>query len=221
MSHIIPATLEFLDEMTIRCVNNFIGDILPQQARVVLLIEVDGHKTTTEEDAEKVVRICKKNNAITVNIAKDSLETDALTLARRSALPALSQVRPTTVLEDVSVPPSRLAEMIDGVAHIGKKNRIQIDIFGHAGGGNIHPTILTDIRDAAEMARVYKTIEEIFELAVKLEGTITGEHGVGIMKRKYLPMQLDHDTLEAIRALKQAFDPQNILNPGKIFDLEM
>jgi len=220
VNHIIPATLEFLDRVTIRCVNDFLGAVLPQEAEVTLFIEVDGDKATAEEDAEKTVRICQKNNAITVNMAKDSLEADALTLARRSALPALSRVRPTTILEDVSVPPSKLAEMVNGVALIGKENNIQIGIFGHAGDGNLHPTILTDSRDTGEMERVHKTIAEIFELVVRLGGAITGEHGIGIAKRKYLPMQLDHNALEAMKAIKHAFDPQNILNPGKIFESE-
>lgn len=214
---IVPATLEFLDRTVIKCVNDFAGNILPADADSVLLIEVDGAKASCEEDADKIKNICQQGKAMIVQLAKDTQEADALTLARRSAWSALSRIRPTTILEDATVPVSRLGEMLDGVVLIGEKYNVPIGIFGHAGDGNLHPTILTDERDSDEMKRVHKIIAEIFELAVKLGGTITGEHGVGISKMDYLPLQFDRETLQAMRSIKHAFDPNNVLNPGKIF----
>lgn len=217
VNHIIPATLEFLDRITIECINDFLGGVLPANTESMLLIEVDGPKTICEEDADKLIRICKESNAVTVEIAKDSKEAEALTLARRSALPALSRVRPTTILEDVCVPSPRLAEMLDGITLISKRHDIRIGVFGHAGDGNLHPTILTDERDSHEMDRVHKAVTEMFELAVKLGGTITGEHGIGISKMDYLPIQFDSKVLQTMRSVKRLFDPNNIFNPGKIF----
>lgn len=214
---IIPATLEFLDKTVIKCVNDFVGNILPADADSVLLIEVDGSKASCEEDADKIKNICQQGKAITVQLAKDAKEADTLTLARRSAWSALSSIRPTTILEDATVPSNRLGEMLNGITLMSEKYNVPIGVFGHAGDGNLHPSILTDERDSDEMKRVHKIIAEIFELAVKLGGTITGEHGVGISKMDYLPLQFDYETLQVMRSIKHTFDPNNMLNPGKIF----
>jgi len=137
--------------------------------------------------------------------------------ARRSALSALARVRPTTILEDATVPRSRIPEMVRGVNEIAKKYNIRIGNFGHAGDGNLHPTILTDERDKEEFARVEKAIEEIFDLALRLDGTISGEHGIGSTKARFMVKEVGREGVEVMKKVKDALDPNGILNPGKMF----
>lgn len=217
VNHIIPATLEFLDRVTMKCINDFLGAKLPADADSMLLIEVDGARSACEEDAGKLLRICRESQAQSVVMARDTQEAEALTLARRSALPALSRARTTTILEDISVPASRLSEMLASIDAAASRYHLQIGVFGHAGDGNLHPTILTDERDRDEMERVHRAVGDIFEVAVQLGGTITGEHGIGISKMAYLPRQLDSRVLATMKSIKHLFNPDNMLNPGKIF----
>ncbi|THB78782.1 MAG: glycolate oxidase subunit GlcD, partial [Desulfobulbaceae bacterium] len=131
-------------------------------------------------------------------------------------LPALANLRPTCVLEDATVPRSRIPEMIDGLLKISKKHRLQIGTFGHAGDGNLHPTILTDKRDENEWHRVEEAIGEIFECALGLDGTLSGEHGIGIAKSRFMEQELGAHTLRFNKKIKRAVDPGNLLNPGKM-----
>jgi glycolate oxidase len=215
--HIIPATLEFLDSVTMKCVNSFLGDILPANATAMLLIEVDGPLEATEKDAKEVLNICKEAKAIDAQLARDSEEALRLANSRRAALPALSRFKPTTILEDVSVPPSRLGEMLDEITCIRGDFKVDIGVFGHAGDGNLHPTILTDERNDEEMSRVHQAAARIFEKAISLGGTISGEHGIGTSKMPYLSLQYQKPTLDTMRRIKDCLDPDNIFNPGKIF----
>jgi glycolate oxidase len=215
--HIIPATLEFLDGVTMKCVNAYLGNILPAEAAVLLLIEVDGPPAVTQEEAGRLLEICRQAKAMTVQLAKDAQEGLQLANARRAALPSLSRLKPTTILEDVSVPPSRLAEMLAELNRIRSEYRIEIGVFGHAGDGNLHPAILTDERNTEEMARVSQAIAKIFAKAIALGGTVSGEHGIGISKMQYLPLQYPGKELEIMLHIKQCLDPENIFNPGKIF----
>ncbi|OPZ21465.1 MAG: putative FAD-linked oxidoreductase [candidate division BRC1 bacterium ADurb.BinA364] len=214
---VIPSTLEFLDRVTINCVEDFKHVGLPRDAEAFLLIETDGMKEAACREAEKVVEICREHNAIEVKKARDAAERDRIWEARRAALSALSRVRATTILEDATVPRSRIPEMVAGVRAIAQKYNLSIGIFGHAGDGNLHPTIQTDERDAEEMERVRKAVDEIFQLALSLKGTISGEHGVGLVKAKYLEDEFGAAGVEAMFALKRALDPNNVLNPGKMF----
>ena len=125
---------------------------------------------------------------------------------------------PTTILEDATVPRSELTKMIQFIQDVAARHRLRIGTFGHMGDGNLHPTFLTDERNADEMARVEKAMREIFDFAVQLGGTITGEHGVGLAKKEFLPRAIGDASLSLMRQLKRAWDPQGILNPGKIFD---
>lgn len=214
---IIPATLEFLDQATVRVVEDFAQIGLPVDAKAVLLIEQDGPPEVVERDIAKISRLCKENQAFEVSIARTDEEAEALTSARRSALSALSRLKPTTILEDATVPRSEIANMVRAVTEIAHKYDITICTFGHAGDGNLHPTCLTDTRDKDEMARVDMALEEIFQKAVELGGTITGEHGVGAMKLPYLHLKAGEAGIEAMRNIKKALDPHYIMNPGKIF----
>jgi glycolate oxidase len=215
--HIIPATLEFLDSVTMKCVNAFLGNVLPAEAAVMLLIEVDGPAAVIEADAGCLLEICRQEKALTVQLAKDTQEALQLAGARRAALPSLSRLKPTTILEDVSVPPSHLADMLAELSRIREEYKIEIGVFGHAGDGNLHPTILTDERNTEEMARVSQAIGRIFAKAIALGGTVSGEHGIGISKMPYLSLQYRGPELDIMRRIKQCLDPENIFNPGKIF----
>ncbi|WP_316568304.1 glycolate oxidase subunit GlcD [Neobacillus sp. YIM B06451] len=214
---IIPATLEFLDNATIRVVEDYVKIGLPVHAEAILLIEQDGPPEIVERDMAKITEICLQENAFSVEVARTEQEAEALRMARRTALSALARLAPTTILEDATVPRSEIARMVKSITEIAGKYNLNICTFGHAGDGNLHPTCPTDIRNREEMDRVEKAFEEIFARAIELGGTITGEHGVGIMKAPYLEMKLGKEGVAAMRAVKAALDPNNIMNPGKIF----
>ena len=216
-NRIIPATLEFLDQQTVRVVEDFAQIGLPTDVGAVLLIEQDGPAEVVERDMARIEEICRATNAVDVQVAKTEAEADALTSARRTALSALSRVKPTTILEDATVPRSKIAEMVRAIEAIAKKYELTICTFGHAGDGNLHPTCLTDARNLEEMALVDKAFEEIFHKAIELGGTITGEHGVGAMKLPYLHLKIGEAGVEVLRGIKNAIDPNHIMNPGKIF----
>ncbi|AFQ43114.1 FAD-binding oxidoreductase [Desulfosporosinus meridiei] len=213
---IIPATLEIMDNVTIQTVEHFVHAGLPLNAEAVLLIEVDGYKEVVEREAVLVEQILKEEQAADVKIAKDDKERDLLWLARRSALPALAQKRPTTVLEDATVPRSKIPDMIKAIRKIADKHKLNIATFGHAGDGNLHPTILTDERDLDEMKRVHLAVDEIFQTAISLGGTLSGEHGIGVAKMKYLDWEFGEAGVALLRSMKEALDPNYVLNPGKI-----
>nr|WP_321257980.1 FAD-linked oxidase C-terminal domain-containing protein [uncultured Pseudodesulfovibrio sp.] len=213
---IVPATLEMMDNFTIRAVENFRGAGLPVDAAALLLIEVDGHPAQVEDEAAMVEKICKANGATELKVAKDAAERDAVWQARRDALPALAKLKPTCVLEDATVPRSKIPAMIEALEGISKKLDLTIGTFGHAGDGNLHPTILTDKRDKSEWERVEKGIDMIFDKALAMGGTLSGEHGIGLAKSKYLEQETSRGTLEYARRMKSVLDPKGILNPDKI-----
>lgn len=217
-AHIIPSTMEFLDQATIRSVEDFAKIGLPQDIGALLLVEVDGHPAQVADDIEKITPIAEKNGASQVKIASSEKEADDLKTARRSAFAALARAKPTTILEDATVPRSQLAPMVDKIQRIAQKYQISMGVFGHAGDGNLHPTALTDERDVDEMHRVEQAFEEIFRAALDLGGTLTGEHGVGLAKKRFLEKWGSSGQKELMQKLKKALDPNNVLNPGKIFD---
>ncbi|WP_320170347.1 FAD-linked oxidase C-terminal domain-containing protein [Maridesulfovibrio sp.] len=215
-NHIVPCTLEFLDNATIRYVEDFTKAGLPVEAGSILLIEVDGHQAEVIEDAEKVVNICKKCGADEVKMAETAAEREALWTARRNALPALARAKPTTVLEDATVPRSQIPAMMEALKKVAEKYKINIGTFGHAGDGNLHPTILCDNRDKEEFHRVEAAVDEIFDIALSLKGTLSGEHGIGMAKSKWMEKETSRATLEYSLRMKRAIDPKGILNPTKI-----
>ncbi|MEZ7197308.1 FAD-binding oxidoreductase [Pseudodesulfovibrio karagichevae] len=217
---IVPATLEMMDNFTIRTVENFRGAGLPVDAAALLLIEVDGHPGQVADEAAVVERICKENGATELHVAKDAAERDAVWQARRDALPALAKLKPTCVLEDATVPRSKIPAMIEALEEIAKKLDLTIGTFGHAGDGNLHPTILTDKRNKEEWERVEKGIDMIFDKALSMGGTLSGEHGIGLAKSKYLAQETSKGTLAYARRMKSVLDPKGILNPDKIVGAE-
>lgn len=215
-ARILPATLEILDNFTIRAVEDFSKAGLPKDAAALLLIEVDGHPAVVAEEAEQVKTLCLKMGARTIEQAKNDAQRDRIWAARRSALSALAQLKPTLVLEDATVPRSRIPDMVRALQEIGRKYKIDIGTFGHAGDGNLHPTILTDRRNKEEFHRVEQAIEEIFDTALAMGGTLSGEHGTGIAKAPFLEKEAGYSSVLFSRRLRAALDPNNILNPGKI-----
>ncbi|MFM8360613.1 MAG: FAD-linked oxidase C-terminal domain-containing protein, partial [Verrucomicrobiota bacterium] len=179
-ARIIPCTLEFLDRTTIRCVEDFARVGLPTDCEALLLMETDGHPAQVEDEARQMVEIARRHGSLEVRVARDEAEAARLASARRSAFSALARVSPTTILEDATVPRSELARMVRFVEEVARRHRLRIGTFGHMGDGNLHPTFLTDERNHEEMHRIEQAFHEIFEEAIRLGGTITGEHGVGL-----------------------------------------
>jgi len=217
-AHIIPCTLEFLDRTTIRCVEDYAQIGLPTDCEALLLMESDGHPAQVEDEARIMEAMARKNGCREVRVARDEAEANKLASARRSAFSALARVAPTTILEDATVPRSELARMVRFVEQIAVKYRLRVGTFGHMGDGNLHPTFLTDERNHEEMERVHAAFREIFDEAIRLGGTITGEHGVGVAKKNFLPKFAGDAQMRVMRELRRVLDPAGILNPGKIFD---
>lgn len=216
---IIPCTLEFLDRMTLKCVEDYAKIGLPTDVEALVLMETDGHPVVVEEEAAKMSELARQCGAHDIRTAVDEAEGAKLAAARRNAFSALARVRPTTILEDVTVPRSELAKMVAFINAAAQKHRLQIGTFGHLGDGNLHPTFLTNEKDADEMHRVHLALEEIVNETIRLGGTVTGEHGVGLAKKAFLKKQLGEGSYELMRAIKKALDPNGLLNPGKIFDV--
>ena len=213
---IIPATLEIMDNATIRTVEDYAKVGLPLDAEAVLLIEVDGNPVIVEKEAAKVLEVLKANHADSVQIAKNDAERDKLWAARRAALPALAKLRPTTYVEDATVPRNKVPDFLRAVSVAAKKHNVTIGTFGHAGDGNMHPTIVCDIRDKSEMERVYLAMDEMFKAAIALGGTLSGEHGIGLGKLPWMETQHGTVSMNAMKSIKRALDPNLILNPGKL-----
>ncbi|GIO04553.1 glycolate oxidase subunit GlcD [Brevibacillus reuszeri] len=216
-NRIIPGTLEFLDQGTIRVVEDFKQIGLPTDVAAILLIGQDGEPQTVDKDMERIAAICENNEAVQIKVATTPEEADDVMTARRSALAALSRMRPTTILEDATVPRAQIAPMVAAIQEITNRYGLQICTFGHAGDGNLHPTCMTDARNEKEIERVEHAFEEIFAAAIDLGGTITGEHGVGIVKAPYLEWKVGAAGMEVMKGIKHAFDPHNLLNPDKMF----
>ncbi len=217
---IIPATLDFMDYPTIRVVDDFANLGLPRDMEAILLIEQDGDPEAVERDIGLIREICEAELADRIDVAENREQAEKLLTARRSAFTALARLRPTTILEDATVPRSRIADMVLRINEIARKYDVSIATFGHAGDGNLHPTATTDARDSEEVHRVEQAFEEIFEAAIELGGTITGEHGVGLVKAPFLEWKVGSAGIELMKGIKQAFDPNNLLNPGKVFAKE-
>ncbi|MCX5907948.1 MAG: FAD-binding protein [Deltaproteobacteria bacterium] len=215
---IIPATLELMDKMAIQAIEAFIHLGLPTDAEAVLLIDVDGDPEGVEKDAKTVADFCRSQGARDVRISQSEKENEQLWMGRRSAFGAVARLRPACVIEDATVPVSYLTSAIKKVIEAAERNRVQIVVLAHAGDGNLHPLILCDLRDKEEMERVEKAMGEIVDYALSVGGTLSGEHGIGIAKAKYLSRQLSATTLAMMRAIKKTFDPQGILNPGSFLE---
>jgi glycolate oxidase len=212
---IVPTAMELIDRVTANLIEDSAGLGLPRDSEGILLIEVDGIRETVEKQAEKIIDIAKSCRATEIKTASDAEERESLWKARRSAHGVLSKLAPNCVTEDATVPVSNVPAMIKGVREILDRHKITAGIVAHAGDGNMHPVIVTDVRDKEEWERVEKATGEIFELAVSLRGTLSGEHGIGLAKEKYLSLVMDENSREFMSLIKNSIDPLGILNPGK------
>ncbi|HEU5369334.1 MAG TPA: FAD-linked oxidase C-terminal domain-containing protein, partial [Ktedonobacterales bacterium] len=215
---IIPASVELLDQTTVQCVEELLHMGLPVEAEALLLFAVDGnYEQMVRAELESIAEVCRAEGAAEVRVAQDAGESDRLWRARRSVSPALARRRPNKLGEDVSVPRTAVPAMVRTVREIAARHHLAIPVFGHIGDGNLHPNILCDRRDSEEMTRVRLAAAEIFETAIALGGTLSGEHGIGLLKKEFLERDLGAAQVAAMRRIKAALDPQMILNPGKIF----
>lgn len=216
-SGILPATLEFLDNVCINSVEDYAHLGLNREAGALLLFGDDGDEHTAESNTSEMARICQNTKGnISVVRAKDVVEAEALLEARRCSLPSLARLKSLSILEDISVSRPMLPLAVRRIDEIAKKYKIVIGTFGHAGDGNLHPTIVVDKNSSIEVAAAHQALSEIFNLAIELGGTITGEHGVGAAKLPYLEERLGKTQMEVLRRVKKTFDPNGILNPGKL-----
>lgn len=213
---VLPATLEFLDNRCINAVEDFAALGLDRQAGALLLFGDDGSDAAVELSLDRMAATCAAVGARGVTRARDVVESDALLAARRCSLPALARLAPITMLEDVTVPRPKLAEMVATIDAIAVRHDVVCATFGHAGDGNLHPTIVFDPDDGDARHRAEAAFDEVFHAAMNLGGTITGEHGVGAAKRPWLNARLGDDQMALLRRVKSAFDPAGILNPGKL-----
>ncbi|MCP4535956.1 MAG: FAD-binding protein [Chloroflexi bacterium] len=214
---IVPATLELMDETAIACIEEAMQLGLPLDVAAILLIETDGSdEEAVVREIEAAARICRENGAREVNVAKDEEERASLWKARRSISPSLARRAPNKLGEDITVPRSAIPEAARRIKEISAKYDLPIVVFGHAGDGNLHPNILFDKRNPEQWAKIEPIVGELFDVALELGGTLSGEHGVGTLKRPYMKKALGSLSLEIQRGIKQAFDPLNILNPGKV-----
>tara|TARA_B100000315_G_scaffold33171_1_gene27845 strand:+ start:14485 stop:15861 length:1377 start_codon:yes stop_codon:yes gene_type:complete len=216
-SKIIPAKLEFMDCTAIECVEEYIEIGLPKKAGAMLLIEVDGDDDVLEKEIKQIELLCNKYNTGQILIAADDKEQGKLWAARRAISPALGRLKPTKINEDIVVPRNKIPSIIKRIRKIAEDFNLTIINFGHAGDGNIHVNIMTDKQDKDEYARAEKAVKEIFSAVLDLEGTISGEHGVGLTKSPYISMEIEPVVLRKMKEIKKIFDPNNIMNPGKIF----
>ncbi len=213
---VVPATLEFLDATCISAVEDYAKLGLRTDAGALLLFGDDGEADAVERNLARMGELCTEQGALDVTVAREVAESEALLTARRCSLPALSRLNTLTVLEDVTVPRPRLPEMVDRINAVAERHDLLIGTFGHAGDGNLHPTAVLDARDDDAVERTHSAFGEIFSAAIELDGTITGEHGVGAAKLPYLRDRLGDDQMALLRRIKTAFDPAGILNPGKV-----
>ncbi len=216
-SGIVPATLEFMDQAAITCVEDYLHLGLPLSSEALLLIEVDGDSETISRQAAAIKDICLKSGAKEVEISKDKESEKRLWRARRSISPSLLKLNPHKINEDIAVPRNKVPDIIKKIGEIARKFDLKIVNFGHAGDGNIHTNIMINRENKEEEKRAEAAVKEIFRETLDLGGTLSGEHGIGITKAPYLKMELGELEIEMMKKLKRAFDPYNILNPGKIF----
>jgi D-lactate dehydrogenase len=214
---VIPCALEFLDAASIETIRRDAGTALPRGAGAMLLIEVDGQEAALDATVAAIERAARNDGLVEFAAARSREETEALWTVRKALSPALRQIAPDKLNEDVVVPVSRIPDLIDGLEKLSREYGISIVNFGHAGNGNIHVNLLYDAKDPKQEQNAPCLLARVFDLAISLGGTLSGEHGIGLAKRDYIARAIDPPTLALMRAIKREFDPKGILNPDKIF----
>ncbi len=217
---ILPSAMELMDNACIVAVENYSPSDLPTDAEAILIIEVDGHESAVSEEIKLCAEICEEQRATNIRVAENEAEREQVWKGRRMVSPAITQMGPTKISEDATVPRDKIPEMMERLSEIRTKYDLNLVVFGHAGDGNLHPNIITDKRNIEEMKKVEDAVGEIFEAAIELGGTLSGEHGIGTLKAPYMELELGKDGLMMMQKIKDAWDPNNIMNPGKIFPKE-
>jgi glycolate oxidase len=215
---ILPAKIELMDNWVVRRINEMTALELPLDAEAVLLFELNGIPEAVEKETEAIIKTCQSEGAREARAAGDVKEAENFWAARKAGFSAIYGSTPNAFAEDVTVPPSKIPALIERVDVIAKENDVPIVVLGHAGDGNLHPSVLTDVRDEIHYKRAQKALDEIFEAALELGGSISGEHGIGLEKMKYIKQAMSPRAIDLLRGIKKVFDPDGILNPGKIWE---
>jgi len=214
---ITPSVIDLMDNNTLKTVESFYPSGLQTDKTAALLIEIDGFKSSLEEQYNKIIEICKNNNSSYIQTAETKEEEERIWISRRSSFGATAKLAPNVVTEDVVVPRENIVPLVKGIWEICKKYNLKTCIMGHIGDGNIHPNIALDLRNPIELSNFKQAKTELFELALSLNGRLSGEHGIGCEKSYFINKALDANNLKMMKKIKQIFDPKNILNPDKIF----
>lgn len=213
---LIPRAIEYMDNSAIVCAENYIKAGLPVEADAILILEVDGTIESTENEIKSLTELCTKNGA-KIKVAESPEETKDLWKARKAISPSLFMYAPHKINEDIVVPRSKIPLMVKKIKELKEKTGLTMVSFGHAGDGNIHFNIMLNKDDPVELKTAEDAIDEMFDYTLFLNGTISGEHGIGITKQKYISKEIKEDEMDLMKSIKNCFDPNNILNPGKIF----
>ena len=219
-SGVVPAKVEFVDNFVLRRIEEMTPMGLPVEAKALLLLQADGSPAAVEAESKQIVDILKKSGAKEIKVARDASEAAMYWKMRSAGFAATFGAAHTVMAEDVAVPRDKLAEFIRKLDEISERTGFFISYLGHAGDGNLHPSIFTDIRNKEEFARAQQAMEEIFEAALSLGGVLSGEHGIGLEKQRFLKRAMDPVALNLMRKIKAILDPNHILNPGKIWEEE-
>lgn len=218
---LIPATLDILDKNTLQTIEQFYPAGLLTDKDAALFLEVDGYLISLEHQQNKIIELCRANGACEIQFSKTDEDAQRIWTARRSSFGACAKLKPNVVAEDVVVPRERISKLVEGVREICDRNNLLVCIMGHIGDGNVHPNIPLDLNDQKDVKNYAKAKDEIHQLAIDLGGTLSGEHGIGCEKSKYMTNAIDDVTLEYMKKIKHVFDEKNILNPEKIFDTKV
>ncbi len=217
---IVPAMVEFLDNIYIRNIEEYARVGFPTEAGAALIVAVDGDLEVLDKHMDRIAAACMSTGAVQLRIANNAKEADEIMRARKSAFASMSRLNPTIIGEDLTVPRSKIPEMVDRIQQTAQKHGVIIATVGHAGDGNLHATFSCDERKEGELARVEAAIDDLVEAALALDGVISGEHGIGRLKVKYMRKQFGATQLNLMKSLKKMLDPKNIMNPGVMFDWE-
>jgi len=214
---ITPSALEFIDANAIDMIRNYSNANIPENAGALLMIEVDGIETGIDTAAKILVDAAHGSGIVELKTARTKQEINDLWAMRKALSPALRTVAPKKINEDIVVPVSRMAELVGGLDQLAEKHHITIISFGHAGNGNIHVNLLVDPADRQQLSNAEQCLDELFTMVLDMNGTLSGEHGIGVEKKSFISKEIDPSTLALMRKIKKQFDPEGILNPGKIF----
>jgi glycolate oxidase len=214
----VPAKIELLDNWVVRSINRISGMGLPEDAAAMLMFECDGTEEVVEHDSRKVIEVCEGGGATQILVAKDPSQAQAYWKARSAGFAAVFGAAPTVLAEDVTVPRTRMPEFIERVVAICAKADLEVTVIGHAGDGNLHPSVMTDAKDPVHFQKAQRAVDEIIEAAIEFGGVLSGEHGIGLDKQKFMRRTQDPIFIDLMQKIKGIFDPNGILNPGKIWE---